>query len=269
MIIRLIDPPLHEFLPDSKEILQEIYRGKMEGRDVSSLEDLYRRVTALEEANPMMGHRGVRVGITHPEIYWGLAKAILEATAELVKEGYNPKTEIMIPQVAIPEEIDYVVENILKPVINEVEEGYGIKLDIKIGTMIETVRSTLLASKLAEKLDFFSFGTNDLTQAVFSFSRDDVENKFMAKYLELGILKNNPFQTLDVEGVGKLIKLCVEEARKVNPDIEIGLCGEHGGDPDSIYFLHEAGLDYVSASPYRILPARIAAAQANILKRSK
>ena len=269
VIIRLIDPPLHEFLPDSKEILQEIFRGKMEGRDVSSLEDLYRRVTALEEANPMMGHRGVRVGITHPEIYWGLAKAILEATAELIKEGYNPKTEIMIPQVAIPEEIDYVVENILKPVINEVEEGYGIKLDIKIGTMIETVRSTLLASKLAEKLDFFSFGTNDLTQAVFSFSRDDVENKFMAKYLELGILKNNPFQTLDVEGVGKLIKLCVEEARKVNPDIEIGLCGEHGGDPDSIYFLHEAGLDYVSASPYRILPARIAAAQANILKRSK
>ncbi len=267
VIIRLIDPPLHEFLPDSKELLREIYEGRMKGEDVSELEDIYRRVVSIEEANPMMGHRGVRVGITHPEIYWGLAIAILEATAELKKEGYNPKTEIMIPQVAIPEEVDYVLENVLKPAVKEVEERYGVKLDVKLGSMIETVRATLLAGELAKRLDFFSFGTNDLTQAVFSFSRDDVENKFMAQYLELGILKDNPFQHLDKEGVGRLIKLCVEEARKANPNIEIGLCGEHGGDPKSIEFLHKAGLDYVSASPYRILPARIAAAHANIRER--
>ena len=267
VIIRLIDPPLHEFLPDSKELLKEIYEGRIAGKDVSNLEEVYRRVVSIEEANPMMGHRGVRVGITHPEIYWGLAIAILEATAELKKEGYNPKTEIMIPQVAIPKEVEYVVENVLKPAIKDVEDRYGVKLDIKIGTMIETVRATLLAGELAKMLDFFSFGTNDLTQAVFSFSRDDVENKFMAQYLELGILKDNPFQHIDEMGVGKLIKLCVEEAKKVKPDIEIGLCGEHGGDPKSIEFLHEAGLDYVSASPYRILPAKIAAAQANIKRR--
>jgi len=265
VVIRLIDPPLHEFLPDSKELLRRIYEARARGEDTRELEDLYRRVTALEEANPMMGHRGVRVGITHPEIYRGLAKAILEATAELVREGYRPRTEIMIPQVAIPEEVDYVVGNILKPLIREVEERYGVELDVKIGTMIETVRAALLGDELAKRLDFFSFGTNDLTQAVFSFSRDDVENKFMAKYLELGILKANPFQTLDREGVGQLIRICVERARRVKSDIEIGICGEHGGDPDSIHFLHQAGLDYVSASPYRIIPARIAAAQANIL----
>ena len=268
VIIRLIDPPLHEFLPDSRELLKEIYESKMAGRDVSRLEKIYKRVVSIEEANPMMGHRGVRVGITHPEIYWGLAMAILEATAELKKEGYNPKTEIMIPQVAIPKEVEYVIENVLKPAIKNVEGRYGVKLDVKIGTMIETVRATLVAGELAKKLDFFSFGTNDLTQAVFSFSRDDVENKFMAQYLELGILRDNPFQHIDVEGVGKLIKICVEEARKVKPDIEIGICGEHGGDPKSIEFLHKAGLDYVSASPYRILPARIAAAQAHIKERN-
>lgn len=264
VIIRLIDPPLHEFLPDSKEILKEIYNARERGEDPSRLENLYKRVTALEEANPMMGNRGVRVGITHPEVYWGLAKAIMEATAELIREGYKPRTEIMIPQVAIPEEVDYVLENILIPVKEEVEDRYNVKLDIKFGTMIETVRAALLAGELAKRLDFFSFGTNDLTQAVFSFSRDDVENKFMAQYLELGILKENPFQHLDVEGVGRLIKLCIEEARRVNPDIEIGICGEHGGDPKSIYFLHRTGLDYVSASPYRVLPARLAAAQAAI-----
>ncbi|HIQ13899.1 MAG TPA: pyruvate, phosphate dikinase [Thermoprotei archaeon] len=264
VIIRLIDPPLHEFLPDSKEILKEIYNARERGEDPSRLENLYKRVTALEEANPMMGNRGVRVGITHPEVYWGLAKAIMEATAELIREGYKPRTEIMIPQVAIPEEVDYVLENILIPVKEEVENRYNVKLDIKFGTMIETVRAALLAGELAKRLDFFSFGTNDLTQAVFSFSRDDVENKFMAQYLELGILKENPFQHLDVEGVGRLIKLCIEEARRVNPDIEIGICGEHGGDPKSIYFLHRTGLDYVSASPYRVLPARLAAAQAAI-----
>jgi len=264
VIIRLIDPPLHEFLPDSKEILKEIYSARERGEDPSRLENLYKRVTALEEANPMMGNRGVRVGITHPEVYWGLAKAIMEATAELIREGYKPRTEIMIPQVAIPEEVDYVLENILIPVKEEVENRYNVKLDIKFGTMIETVRAALLAGELAKRLDFFSFGTNDLTQAVFSFSRDDVENKFMAQYLELGILKENPFQHLDVEGVGRLIKLCIEEARRVNPDIEIGICGEHGGDPKSIYFLHRTGLDYVSASPYRVLPARLAAAQAAI-----
>jgi len=267
VIVRLIDPPLHEFLPKPEEILQEIYELKLKGaseEEIRKKETLYRRVRALQEANPMLGHRGVRVGITYPEIYKYLSMAILEAAAELVKEGYNPIVEIMIPQVADVNEIIYVKKRAILPAIDEVEKKHGIKLNVKIGTMVETVRACLTMYKIAREVDFISFGTNDLTQATFSFSRDDAENKFLPKYLEEKILPYNPFQTLDIEGVGKLIEIAVKEAKAANPRIEIGICGEHGGDPASIEFLHKVGLDYVSASPFRVPVARLSAAQAAI-----
>ncbi len=288
VVIRLIDPPLHEFLPAPEEILKELYETKVAyyalkeseaARDVAAdlikeyeekikqLEDLYRRVTVLKEHNPMMGHRGVRVGVTYPEIYYYLARAMIEAAAELIKEGYHPELEIMIPQVAHVNEIKYVKANAIIPALRDVEKEYGVKVPVKIGTMIETVRATLTASEIAKEMDFFSFGTNDLTQATFSFSRDDVENKFMPQYLELEVLKNNPFETLDIEGVGKLIEVATREGKKANPKLEVGICGEHGGDPASIEFLHKVGLDYVSASPFRIVVARLAAAHAAIKER--
>jgi pyruvate,orthophosphate dikinase len=267
VIIRLIDPPLHEFLPRPDELIKEIYELKLSGASKNSIEEkerLYKRVVALTEANPMMGHRGVRVGITYPEIYKGLTKAILEAVAELKLEGLNPRVGIMIPQVAMDEEIKFVKEKAIIPMAKEIESKYGIKLDFKIGTMIETVRACLVADEIAREADFFSFGTNDLTQATFSFSRDDVENKFLPAYLELGILKNNPFDTIDVKGVGELVKMAVKKAKAVKPELEIGICGEHGGDPRSIEFFYDAGLDYVSASPFRIVVARLAAAHATL-----
>ncbi|MCC6051965.1 MAG: pyruvate, phosphate dikinase, partial [Fervidicoccaceae archaeon] len=267
VIIRLIDPPLHEFLPRPDELIKEIYELKLSGASKNIIEEkerLYKRVVALTEANPMMGHRGVRVGITYPEIYKGLTKAILEAVAELKLEGLNPRVGIMIPQVAMAEEIKFVKEKAIIPMAKEIESKYGINLDFKIGTMIETVRACLVADEIAREADFFSFGTNDLTQATFSFSRDDVENKFLPAYLELGILKNNPFDTIDVKGVGELVKMAVKKAKAVKPELEIGICGEHGGDPRSIEFFYDAGLDYVSASPFRIVVARLAAAHATL-----
>ncbi len=286
VVIRLIDPPLHEFLPAPEELLQEIYEKKMKGapkEEIEKLEWLYKRVKALKEANPMMGHRGVRVGVTYPEIYYALTKAMAEATAELIKEGKNPKLEIMVPQVAEAKEIIFVKKHAIEPALEDVAREYGYEFIVKdkpghyayktsdgkeyeilVGTMIETVRACLTADEIAEHVAFFSFGTNDLTQATFSFSRDDAENKFLPQYLELEILPANPFQTLDTKGVGKLVEMAVKAAKKVNPDLEVGICGEHGGDPKSIEFFHKAGLDYVSASPFRVMIARLAAAQANL-----
>jgi len=291
VVIRLIDPPLHEFLPAPEEILKELYDAKIayatltESQTVkelapqtieelkskiSKLETLYKRVSVLKEHNPMMGHRGVRVGVTHPEIYYYLARAMLEAAAELKKEGYHPVLEIMIPQTAHVNEVKFVKQKAIIPAIKDVEKEYGVDLsDVKIGTMVETVRACLTAAELAKEMDFFSFGTNDLTQATFSFSRDDVENKFIPQYLEYGILPDNPFQTLDVDGVGKLVEYATKEGKKANPNLEVGICGEHGGDPASIAFLHKAGLDYVSASPFRIVVARLAAAQAAVTEKIK
>ena len=285
VVIRLIDPPLHEFLPAPEELLKEIYEAKVAyytlksseavkgiapdvleeyEKKIAELEELYRRVMVLKEHNPMMGHRGVRVGVTYPEIYYYLTRAMVEAAAELLKEGYHPKLEIMIPQVSEVNEIRYVKQNAVLPAIQDVEKEYGIKVPVKIGTMVETVRACLTADELAKEMDFFSFGTNDLTQATFSFSRDDVENKFLPQYLELEILKANPFQTLDTKGVGKLVAMATKAGKQANPELEVGICGEHGGDPASIEFLHQAGLDYVSASPFRIVVARLAAAHAAI-----
>lgn len=261
VIIRLIDPPLHEFLPAPEEILEQIYKGESK---IGQLEHLYRRVKALREANPMMGHRGVRVGVTFPEIYYYLTKAMVEAAAELVMEGRSPHLEIMVPNVSDVNEIRFVKAKAILPALSDVEAKYGVKVPVKIGTMIETVRACLTADEIAREVDFFSFGTNDLTQATFSFSRDDVENKFMPQYLELNILPVNPFETLDEKGVGKLIETCVKLGRSANPKLEIGICGEHGGDPSSIEYCHKAGLDYVSASPFRVVIARLAAARAAI-----
>lgn len=267
VVVRLIAPPLHEFLPKPEEVLEQVYQKKMRGEDASDVEKLYRRIKALQEANPMLGHRGVRVGVTHPDFYYYLNKAILEATAELKKEGHNPVVEIMIPQVSDVKEIIYVKEKAILPAVRDIENSFGVKLDVKIGTMVETVRACLTIDEVAKHVDFISFGTNDLTQAVFSFSRDDAENKFIPQYLDLKILDANPFETIDVKGVGKLVDYAAATAKQVNPAVEVGVCGEHGGDPRSIHFFHKTKVDYVSASPFRVPLARLAAAQAAILNR--
>lgn len=268
VIIRLIDPPLHEFLPAPEEVLRDVYEAKTKGaseESIKQLESLYNRIVKLKEHNPMMGHRGVRVGVTYPEFYYYLTKSMVEAAAELIKEGKNPILEIMIPQVAIASEIRYVKEKAIIPAIKDVEAKYGISLmgKLKIGTMIETVRACLTADEIAKEVDFFSYGTNDLTQATFSFSRDDVEAKFLHQYLEAKILTHNPFETLD-EGVAKLMEIGTKLGKSANPKLEVGICGEHGGDPKSIEICHRVGLDYVSASPYRVVVARLAAAHAAI-----
>lgn len=268
VIIRLIDPPLHEFLPAPEEVLREVYEAKTKGASeetIKQLESLYNRIVKLKEHNPMMGHRGVRVGVTYPEFYYYLTKSMVEAAAELIKKGKNPILEIMIPQVAIASEIRYVKEKAIIPAIKDVEAKYGISLmgKLKIGTMIETVRACLTADEIAKEVDFFSYGTNDLTQATFSFSRDDVEAKFLHQYLEAKILTHNPFETLD-EGVAKLMEIGTKLGKSANPKLEVGICGEHGGDPKSIEICHRVGLDYVSASPYRVVVARLAAAHAAI-----
>jgi len=262
--IRLFDPPLHEFLPKPEEILIELYETTDEKRR-QELKRLYNIVKKMSEANPMMGQRGVRVGVLYPEIYKTQAKAIFLAAYELMKEKIPVDIEIMIPNVSDYNELLYVKLNAIESAYEEIKRIYRIEIPYKFGTMIETVRACLTADKIATIADFFSFGTNDLTQACFSFSRDDAENKFLPVYLEKRILGKNPFENLDIEGVGELIKIAVEKGRKSNPNLKIGICGEHGGDYDSIFFLHKAGLNYVSASPYRILVAKLAAAHAKIL----
>ncbi|MCS7103160.1 MAG: pyruvate, phosphate dikinase [Candidatus Korarchaeum sp.] len=261
--VRLFDPPLHEFLPSSDELLERLCEARMRGEseEMSKLESLLKRVRELREANPMMGHRGVRVGVTYPEIYEAQVRAIVEAYLDLRKEGKDLQVQIMIPQVADYREIKYVKEHAVEPVFKE----YGVRMPV--GTMIEVVRACITADKIAKETEFFSFGTNDLTQGVFTFSRDDVENKFMHDYLEKGILDFDVFQSLDTEGVGELMRIAVEKGKTANPQLEIGICGEHGGDPKSIEFCHKIGLDYVSASAFRIPVARLAAAHAVLKER--
>ncbi|MEM3574539.1 MAG: pyruvate, phosphate dikinase [Candidatus Bathyarchaeia archaeon] len=260
--IRLLDPPLHEFLPNVEELTRALEKAKGNPAEEERLRKILARAKALAEVNPMLGHRGVRVGITHPEIYEMQVRAILEATAELMKSGVEVKPQIMIPQVAMAEELE-VVKGIVERVRAEVERKYGMRLDFKFGTMIEVVRACLVAGEIAKHAEFFSFGTNDLTQGAFSFSREDAENKFLPKYMEKGILPFNPFQTIE-RAVARLMAICVQEGRRTRPDLEIGICGEQGGDPASIGICHELGLTYVSASPYRIPIARLAAARAAI-----
>jgi len=262
--IRLFDPPLHEFLPKPEELLERLYKTTND-EERKELERLYKAVKRLQEANPMMGHRGVRLGITNPEIYETQARAIFLAASELIEENIPINLEIMIPQVAEYRELLKIKKEIIEKVHDEIKKIKGIDVPYKFGTMIEVVRACLVADELATICDFFSFGTNDLTQATFSFSRDDAENKFLPYYLENKILDNNPFEKLDVKGVGALIEIAINKGRQSNKELKVGICGEHGGDPDSIFFLHKAGLNYVSASPYRVLVARLAAAQAAIV----
>jgi pyruvate,orthophosphate dikinase len=268
--IRLLDPPLHEFLPNPEELINKIHRLENQG-DVQELEKtkvLLARAKELAEINPMMGHRGVRVGITYPEIYEMQIRAVFDAAAELAKQKVHAYPQIMIPQVGSIAELNHI-RQIYDKVKAEAESKHNMRLKINFGTMLEVVRGCLTSNELAQTAEFFSFGTNDLTQAVFSYSREDVEGKFLPEYLEKEILERNPFQTLDVNGVGSLVKIAISNGKSAKPTLEIGVCGEHGGDPSSIKFFHNAGVSYVSASPHRIPIAIVAAAQANLLEKSK
>ena len=254
--IRLLDPPLHEFLPHRDEELAELATSL--GTD---LETMRRRAAELSEANPMLGHRGCRLGISYPEIYEMQARAIFEgAIAAKKAAGVAPIPEIMIPLIATKRELEITraqVDNTAKAVFAETGET----IEYLVGTMIELPRAAMMADKIAEIADFFSFGTNDLTQTVFGLSRDDA-GRFLPDYVSQGILPKDPFITLDIDGVGRMVRLAAEGARQTKPNLKMGICGEHGGDPASIAFCEEIGLDYVSCSPYRVPVARLAAAQA-------
>lgn len=268
--IRLLDPPLHEFLPNPEELANKIYKLEKENSTagLEQTKTVLNRARDLAEINPMMGHRGVRVGITYPEIYRMQIKAVFEAAAELAKQKVDARPQIMIPQVSSIAELNHI-KKIYDEIKSEMEQKYKQKLKINFGTMLEVVRACLTSQELASTAEFFSFGTNDLTQATFSFSREDAEGKFLPEYLEKELLEKSPFQSIDENGVGSLMKIGIANGRKIKPNLEIGICGEHGGDPSSIKFCHKSGLSYVSASPHRIPIAIVAAAQANLEKPQK
>ena len=265
--IRLLDPPLHEFLPNPEELMDRIYKNK-KGENISETKKVLERAKELAEINPMMGHRGVRVGITYPEIYRMQITAVFEAAVDLAKKKINAKPQIMVPQVGSIAELNNI-KDIYDEVKSEIQKKYKMRLNINFGTMLEVVRACLTSGELAKTAEFFSFGTNDLTQAVFSFSREDVEGKFLPEYMEKELLETSPFQSIDVSGVGSLMKIGIKQGRAIKSDLEIGICGEHGGDPNSIKFCHSSGVSYVSASPHRIPIAIIAAAQASISQKSR
>jgi len=264
--IRLLDPPLHEFLPDHESLMLEIADMKYRNAnpyEIFAKEQLAKKVHTLSEANPMLGHRGCRLGLTYPEIYMMQARAIFEAMYLLQEEGIDTFTEVEIPLVMDRMEFALLRDDILK-VYEEVKQVHKRELNFALGTMLELPRACIVADEIAELAEFFSFGTNDLTQTSLGFSRDDAEGKFIPVYLERKIMKDNPFAVLDRKGVGGLMKIAVEKARSARPDILMGICGEHGGEPSSVEFCHLIGLNYVSCSPYRIPIARLAAAQAKI-----
>ena len=264
--IRLLDPPLNEFLPNPEELLDKIYKNKS-GKKLSDTKKVLERARELAEVNPMMGHRGVRLGITYPEIYEMQIRSVFEATAELVKKKVNVKPQIMIPQISSISELNHI-KKIYDVIRSEMEKKHKVRLEINFGTMLEVVRACLTSDQLVKTAEFFSFGTNDLTQAVFSFSREDAESKFLPEYMEKDLLETSPFQSIDENGVGDLMKIAISQGRKHKKDLEIGICGEHGGDPNSIKFCHSVNISYVSASPHRIPIAIVAAAQAAINQKS-
>jgi pyruvate,orthophosphate dikinase len=310
--IRLLDPPMHEFLPTAAQLeleiahlhhlrdtikgleelpdtlkllnprlyqqysdgltklmggLQDFKESHLEEDVILKKEVTLKKVRALAEVNPMLGHRGVRLGISYPEIYSMQIQAILEAAALCAREGIEIYPEIMVPQVATVEELMRIHSKVQR-IHKVVELTHGISVKYKFGSMLEVVRGCLRAGRMAQDAEFFSFGTNDLTQATFSFSREDAENKFLPDYLETGILQDNPFEVLDIKGVGQLMKMAVESGRQTRPDLKVGICGEHGGDPTSIHFCHRIGINYVSCSGPRVPIARLAAAQAKLLEGS-
>ena len=258
--IRLLDPPLHEFLPNPEELKEKMNKENDNSEKTKRVLD---RARELAEINPMMGHRGVRVAITYPEIYKMQITAVFEAAAQLAKIKVNAKPQIMIPQVGSLAELNYI-KSIYDDVKKQMQKKYNMKFKINFGTMLEVVRACLTSDELANTAEFFSFGTNDLTQAVFSFSREDAEGKFLPEYMEKELLETSPFQSIDVNGVGHLMRIGIKQGRDIKKDLEIGICGEHGGDPNSIKFCHSADVSYVSASPHRIPIAILAAAQAVI-----
>jgi len=262
--IRLLDPPLHEFLPRREVLMVEIERLKMAGKDaeVAEKQRLLERVEQLHEFNPMLGHRGCRLGITYPEITEMQARAIFEAACEVAAEGVKVLPEVMIPLVGHVRELALQRELVDK-VAAEVFQGKNRKVAYLVGTMIELPRAALTAEQIAREADFFSFGTNDLTQTTFGFSRDDT-GRIIREYERLGILTDDPFQVMDPDGVGALVRMGTERGRRARPKLKVGICGEHGGDPASVEFCHHVGLNYVSCSPYRVPVARLAAAQAAI-----
>jgi pyruvate,orthophosphate dikinase len=261
--IRLIDPPLHEFLPDVTELSVAMALADTRGHRKKRQRKLLAAVKRLHEENPMLGLRGVRLGIVIPGLFTMQARAILEAAAARTQAGGDPRPEIMIPLVATVRELDIVRAKIEK-VAAEVQEELGVEIDYKIGTMIELPRAALTAGAIAESAEFFSFGTNDLTQMTWGFSRDDVEASFFSTYLEHGIFPVSPFESLDTEGVGALVRAAAESGRAANPDLHLGVCGEHGGDPASIHFFDGVGLDYVSCSPFRVPVARLEAGRSAV-----
>jgi pyruvate,orthophosphate dikinase len=265
VIIRLLDPPLHEFLPNFEETLVNVTKLRLEKpqnkEELEKQETILERIRMLQEMNPMLGLRGCRLGLLYPEIYEMQVKAIIEASIELKKQGIDVKPEIMIPLISHINELKPIYDK-SKKIAEKIIADENVELDYKVGTMIELPRAALTADEIAEYAEFFSFGTNDLTQTTFGISRDDAEGKFLLKYVEEGILEENPFEVLDVNGVGKLVQIGVELGRKTNPDLEVGICGEHGGEPNSVEFCHKTGLNYVSCSPFRVPIARLSAAHA-------
>ena len=266
--IRLLDPPLHEFLPNIEDLLVEITKLQAAGQESTEeyheKENLLKKVRALHEFNPMLGHRGCRLGIVYPEIYRMQAEAIFQAAVECIKEGIRVEPEIMIPLVGHVEELKRM-RSLVEQVADKVTAQSNVSVSYQVGTMIEVPRAALTADQIAEEADFFSFGTNDLTQTTFGYSRDDAEGKFLHTYVDQKILPDNPFISLDREGVGELVRIGTKKGRKTKPDLKTGICGEHGGEKSSIQFCHEVGMNYVSCSVFRVPLARLAAAQAAIL----
>ena len=260
--IRFLDPPLHEFLPHTEEEIIPLAQSL--GMTPEALKN---RVESLKEFNPMMGHRGCRLAVTYPEIARMQTRAVIEAAINVQKEGKTVIPEIMIPLIGTANELKYV-KNIVVTTAEKIIKEAGVAVKYEVGTMIEIPRATLIADELAKEAEFFSFGTNDLTQMTFGFSRDDA-SKFLNDYYKKKILEQDPFATIDQEGVGKLVAMAAELGRKTRPSIHLGICGEHGGDPKSIEFCHKVGLDYVSCSPYRVPVARLAAAIAAINNKSE
>jgi pyruvate, orthophosphate dikinase len=261
--VRLLDPPLHEFLPDRTELAVKVAVANERGEDTAHDEKLLAAVERLHESNPMLGLRGVRLGLTIPGLFAMQVRAAAEAAADRIEAGGNPLVEIMVPLVGSVMEL-HLIRDQADTVLAEVAAERGVRLDIPIGTMIELPRAALTAGRIAEAADFFSFGTNDLTQTAWGFSRDDVEAAFFAHYLDVGVFTVSPFETLDAIGVGRLVRIATEEGRAARPGLKIGVCGEHGGDPESVHFFHDVGLDYVSCSPFRVPVTRLEAGRAAI-----
>jgi pyruvate, orthophosphate dikinase len=257
--VRLLDPPLHEFLPDIEELLVQRAKGELDEKGQA----LLHAAEQWREANPMLGTRGVRLGVLKPELYRTQVRALFEAAIEHSVAGGHPVVEVMIPLAVSEPELRLAVDWVREVAEEIASEAHGMGMvSYLVGTMVETPRAALVADEIANVAEFFSFGTNDLTQMTFGFSRDDIEGRFLPKYLELKLLDANPFETLDRDGVGSLLRIAVERGRRTRHDVKLGICGEHGGDPASVAFCHEIGLDYVSCSPYRVPLARLAAAHA-------